>query len=294
MPQIAMPKGKQGWMDGTIISTGTHKLRLFDIAATSTDNIAIASSTNATPIVVTCTSVPAGWAVGDWVIIRNHATNTNANGFWQITAITTGASGTITLGTVPAPGETSLNVTGNGVGGATGTVFNISVTSTSSTVPAAAAGSTDLTLTGVTVVKGKFTASNAPATWSASQSTLITGFLAYQSTATDRAHFISDGKHLIRLTKAISSTDTTINIEPLPYALTAATVIFSNGQSIAITGGTTQGSTALTCTSAGGAVPIGHTAELSITNFNLPLTTGSPGTQTVNMTIDGTNGIYTI
>jgi hypothetical protein len=293
MPQVVLPKGKEKWMNGGIISSDTHKARLLDIATTSTDNVVIASSTNANPIVLTCTSVPAGWAVGDWVIVRNHATNTNANGYWQITAITTGASGTITLGTIPAPGESSLNVQGNGVGGATGTVWNLSVVATPSTIPAAVAGSTDLTLTGVSVTKGKFTATNAPATWSVSPSTLVYGF-ALMDTTNNWVHFFSDGKHLIRLAKAIASTDTTIIVEPLPYALTAATVIFSNGQSIAITGGTTQGSTSLTCTSAGGAVPIGHTAELAITNFSLPLTTGSPGVQTVNMTIDATNGFYTV
>jgi hypothetical protein len=186
-----------------------------------------------------------------------------------------------------------LNVTGNGVGGATGTVWNVSVAATPSTIPAAVAGSTDLSLTSPTVVKGKFTATNAPATWSVSASTLVSGFALYENT-NSKVHFVSDGRHLIRLTKAIASTDTTIIVEPLPYALTAATVVFSNGQSIAITGGTTAGSTTLTCTSAGGVVPIGHTAELAITNFSLPLTTGSPGTQTVNMTIDGTNGFYTI
>lgn len=292
MPQLQYVKGKEGWMNGTIISTGTHKARLFSYASTSTDNIAIASSTNATPIVLTCTSVPAGWAIGDIIIVRNHATNTNANGTWRIQAITTGASGTITLGTVPAPGETTLNVAGNGVGGATGTVLNTGITSASTALPAAVAGSTDQTLGSVTVTKGVFSSGNP--SWSVSASTLIDGLILYQSAATDRAYFITDGKHLIRLTKAISSSDTTLNIEPLPYALTAATVTFSNGQSIAITGGTTAGSTQLTCTSAGGAVPVGHTAELTITNFNLPLTTGSPGTQTVNLTVDSTNGWFTI
>jgi hypothetical protein len=290
MPQVTLPKGKEAWMNGTILSSNVHKARLFSYAATSTDNIAISSSTNANPIVITVASVPGGWAAGDWVIVRNHLVNTNANGFWQITGVT---GTTVTLGTLPAPGETPLAVQGNGAGVATGTIWNVSQAATPSTIPAAVAGSTDLSLTSPTVVKGKFTATNAPATWSTSASTLVDGFALYENT-NSKVHFVSDGKHLIRLTKAIASTDTTIIVEPLPYALTAATVVFSNGQSIAITGGTTAGSTTLTCTSAGGAVPIGHTAELAITNFSLPLTTGSPGTQTVNMTIDGTNGFYTI
>ena len=68
---------------------------------------AITSSTNATPIAITCTS--HGYSTGDTVVINSHTTNTNANGTWEITS--TGAN-TFTLdGSV-----------GNGVGGATGTV----------------------------------------------------------------------------------------------------------------------------------------------------------------------------
>lgn len=66
----------------------------------------ISSSTNATPISITCTS--HGYSTGDTVVITGHGTNTNANGTWEITV--TGAD-TFTLdGSV-----------GNGVGGA-GTV----------------------------------------------------------------------------------------------------------------------------------------------------------------------------
>lgn len=69
--------------------------------------IAIVSSTNATPIVVTATG--HGLATGNQVIIANHLTNTAANGTWTI--IVTGADTFSLTGSV-----------GNGVGGATGTV----------------------------------------------------------------------------------------------------------------------------------------------------------------------------
>ena len=71
------------------------------------DAVAIASSTNATPIEIT-TATAHGYATGDTVIIGSHLVNTAANGTWTI--IKTGAS-TFTL-------NTSV---GNGVGGATGT-----------------------------------------------------------------------------------------------------------------------------------------------------------------------------
>ena len=68
---------------------------------------AIASSTNASPIVVT-TAAAHGYSTGQKVTIVGHATNTNANGSWTI--IVTGAS-TFSL----------TDSAGNGVGGATGT-----------------------------------------------------------------------------------------------------------------------------------------------------------------------------
>jgi hypothetical protein len=67
----------------------------------------ISSSTNATPISITCTS--HGYSTGDTVVITNHTINTNANGTWEITS--TGAN-TFTLD----------GSAGNGVGGASGTV----------------------------------------------------------------------------------------------------------------------------------------------------------------------------
>jgi hypothetical protein len=66
----------------------------------------IASSTNASPIVVTFGSAP-GYITGDTIEIEGHTTNTAANGQWQVTK--TGST-TYALN----------NSTGNGVGGATG------------------------------------------------------------------------------------------------------------------------------------------------------------------------------
>lgn len=66
----------------------------------------ISSSTNATPIVVTCNA--HGYSNGDTIVITGHNTNTNANGTWEISNVTTN---TFTL----------VNSIGNGIGGATGT-----------------------------------------------------------------------------------------------------------------------------------------------------------------------------
>jgi hypothetical protein len=45
----------------------------------------LSTSTNATPIAMTCTA--HGYSTGDTVVITGHVTNTNANGTWEITVI---------------------------------------------------------------------------------------------------------------------------------------------------------------------------------------------------------------
>lgn len=89
---------------------------------TNLHSIPIASSTNATPIVVTTNYIgptgltPHGFVVGQTVTVANHLVNTAANGTWVISAVggsTSGSTGT-TL--------TLTGSVGNGVGGATGTV----------------------------------------------------------------------------------------------------------------------------------------------------------------------------
>ncbi len=72
--------------------------------------INITSSTNATPIEVT-TSSSHGYSTGDTVLIQNHSTNTNANGYYEITVT---ASNKFTL----------TGSTGNGIG-SSGTVRNV-------------------------------------------------------------------------------------------------------------------------------------------------------------------------
>lgn len=119
-----------------------------------TGNVAksIASSTNASPIVVTM-SAAHGYTTGDTVYIEGHTVNTAANGSWTIT---------VTGGTTY-----SLNSSvGNGVGGATGSAYRYSdldlidnsiqanavpLTVTASTV---SASPTSVTVVGVITVTG--------------------------------------------------------------------------------------------------------------------------------------------
>lgn len=87
--------------------------------------ITITSSTNANPIVFTTPT--HSLTSGDVVEILNHLVNTNGNGTWPVTVLST------TTFSIPQPG--------NGIGGATGTVqkmetdvnLNFTVNSTVST-----------------------------------------------------------------------------------------------------------------------------------------------------------------
>lgn len=79
---------------------------------TRPDPINIASSTNASPIVIT-TSANHGLVAGDYVSIISHTVNTNANGLWKVGAVTSPTVFSI----LQMDGS---NTTGNGIGGATG------------------------------------------------------------------------------------------------------------------------------------------------------------------------------
>ena len=89
-------------MSVSIVNSGTISLPVFSII----------SSTNASPISVNVSS--HGMSTGDTVFIRNHATNTNANGEWIVTV-------------TDANNFTLNGSTGNGVGGATGTASPMKV-----------------------------------------------------------------------------------------------------------------------------------------------------------------------
>lgn len=77
--------------------------------ASVTASVSVSSSTNASPIEVTC-SAAHGLVTGDRVFIKRHETNTAANGSWTITKTS-------------ATKFTLDGSTGNGVGVATGTVY---------------------------------------------------------------------------------------------------------------------------------------------------------------------------
>lgn len=114
MPSAAYPTGLQKILDDTIaLASDNIKCGLIDL---NDEGIAISSSTNATPIVVTVGST-TGIANGDYVMIARHTVNTNAVGVWKVAGVT----GT----TINLTHADDTNSTGNGVGGATGFVVRL-------------------------------------------------------------------------------------------------------------------------------------------------------------------------
>jgi hypothetical protein len=83
-------------------------------------SLAIASSTNTTPIQIT-TSTAHGLTTGDGVFIQDHQANYNANGLWTVNVIST------TQFTLSSPNYTA---TGVATGGATGLVYPLGYGST--------------------------------------------------------------------------------------------------------------------------------------------------------------------
>jgi hypothetical protein len=87
-------------------------------------SVNIASSTNATPTVIT-TSAAHGLIEGDRVDIVGHQTNTAANGAWYAHVLT---PTTFALYSGWSAGSVATPVAGNGVGGATGNVTYLGLT----------------------------------------------------------------------------------------------------------------------------------------------------------------------
>jgi hypothetical protein len=292
LAQRLFDKGRQGHGDGTInTSSGTFKARILNLQTTSNIIKAISACTNAaSPITVTVAST-SGWANGNIVLVQGIAGNTAANGLWVVANLT---GTTFDLQTLPPPGGSQLAATGNGTAVVTNaTVLNLSLTSASTDLPSGAGSSTDQTLSSITFTNGIFNSANP--TWNnVAATTLIQAIAVYQSLATDRLVFFTDGKLQVRIDKAASTSDTTLIVEPLYAAIPSGTVlVFSNGVSATLTVAANAGDRALTVSAISAGIAIGHTADAPITNWGLPATLGSQPTN-VTFQVDSTNGWYKI
>lgn len=267
MVNALFEKGRQGFLDGSLDwDTQAFSAALLDLSTAPTTDAGIkliASSTNATPIVIT-TSTAHGFTNGDLVFIDGHTTNTSANGFWLITA----ASASVFSLTTPA----GANAVGNGVGGATGYCVNYGPSTSGDNwddFDIALVGA-KVALTAPTVVNG--VADAADTTFTAVTGASVEAVAIFQDTgtpATSRMVCLITGKFIV--TCNTTTTGTSIPVEPLPYAIPNGTVLaFSNGVSATLTALANAGDRAITVGSA--TITAGTRALSPITASGLPVT----------------------
>lgn len=281
--------GINGFLAGTNDwDTNTHSAALLDLTVSAVGCRQIASSTNATPIVIT-TSVAHGFTTGDIVVITGHVTNTAANGIWAITA----ASGSVFSLTDPI---LASNVVGNGVGGATGRAVNLGpsasgdnyddiiaclvgakVNLTSPTATAGVADAADVTFTAV----------------SGNPCQAIAIFRDTGTTTTSTLVALIDGRQIVTCAVTTASTATTLPVERLRGGIPNGTVLaFSNGASATLSALANAGDRTLTVTSTAATITAGNRADAPITGAGLPVT---PNGGNISVAFDnGANRIFAL
>lgn len=261
-------KGREGFLDGSIDwDTDTISAALMDFGTADVGIKAIASSTNATPIVVTATS--HGFTNGDLVFIDGHTTNTAANGFWRIA---NQATNTFEL-TNPI---TSSNAVGNGVGGATGYAINYG--------PSVSGDNWDDfngALVGALVNLGTKTvtagvANAATTTFTSVTGASVEGIAILKDTgtpSTSRMIALITGKHIVTCAVTASSSATSIVVDPLTAAIPNSTVLaFSNGASATLSSLAAAGDRSLAVSALAANVTAASRALAPATGSGLPVT----------------------
>jgi hypothetical protein len=261
-------KGREGFLGGTLDwDSQTFSAVLLDLDTADVGVKAIASSTNATPIVVTVTA--HGFTNGDIVSITGHATNTAANGIWKIA---NQATNTFEL-TDPISGT---NVVGNGVGGATGRVVNLG--------PSAAGDNFDdfnaclvgskVNLTSPTITAG--VADAADVTFTAVSGATVEAVGIIRDTGTDSSSTmvaLIDGRQIVTCSATAASSATTVFVERLRGGIPNGTVLaFSDGHSATLSALANAGDRSLTVTALAAGIANGSRADAPITGAGLPVT----------------------
>jgi hypothetical protein len=278
--------GRQGFLDGTLDwDTQAFAAALLDLNTADVGIKAIASSTNATPIVMTVTA--HGFTNGDLVFIDGHLTNTAANGFWKIA---NQAANTFEL-TNPV---SAANVTGNGVGGATGYVVNYGPSASGDNwddFDGALVGAKQ-TLTAPTVVAG--VADAADVTFTSISGASVEAAIIFRDTgtpSTSRVVCLQTGKFIVTADATLSA-GTTLVVEPLAAPIPNGTVLVFSGagaaQSATLTALGNAGDRALTVSST--TVTAGGRALAPATGSGYPVT---PNGGNISLAFDnGANRIF--
>jgi hypothetical protein len=281
-------KAREGFLAATLDwDSQTFSAVLLDLDTADVGVKQIASSTNATPIVVTATA--HGFTNGDIVSITGHVTNTCANGIWKIANV---AANTMEL-TDPITGT---NVVGNGVGGATGRVVNLGPSTSGDNFDdfnACLVGS-KVNLTSPTVTQG--VADAADVTFTAVSGASVEAAAIIRDTGTDSTSTMTaliDGRQIVTCAATTASTATSLPVERLRGGIPNGTVLaFSNGASVTLSAAANAGDRTLTVTSTAATITAGNRADAPVTGAGLPVT---PNGGNITITFDnGVNRIFAL
>jgi hypothetical protein len=262
----------------------TFKAALLDLGTADTGIKAIASSTNATPIVVTATS--HGFANGDIVYIGDHATNTAANGVWKIANQATN--------TFELQRPDGTNAVGNGVGGATGYAVNLGPSVASdfwNDFDGALVGALSSALANKTKVQGVADADDVTFTSVTGNTVEAVAIIRDTGTpSTSEMVALITGRFIVTVAADAASSATTIWVtEPLPATVASQTLAFSNGGSATTVTGT-AGGRSLTCSALAASLAAGHRALVVASGSGLPVT---PNGGNISLAFDtGANRIF--
>lgn len=282
-------KSLEAFLDATDDwNTNTHSAALLDLTVSEVGCRQIASSTNATPIVIT-TAVAHGFTTGDIVSITGHVTNTAANGIWAITA----ASASVFSLTDPITGG---NAVGNGVGGATGRAVNLGPSTSGDNwddLDACLIGA-KVNLTSPTVTSG--VADAADVTFTAVSGNPVQAAVIFRDTGTTTTSTLTaliDGRQIVTCAATAASSSTTIAVERLRGGIPNGTVLaFSNGASATLSALANAGDRTITVTSTAASIAAGSRADAPITGAGLPVT---PNGGNINLVFDsGVNRIFSL
>ena len=279
-------KGREGFLGGTLDwDSTTFSAALLDLDTADVGIKAIASSTNATPIVVTATS--HGFSNGDIVVITGHATNTAANGVWAIASV---ATNTFAL-TDPITGG---NAVGNGVGGATGRAVCLGPSTSGDNwddFDGALVGA-KVNLASPTITAG--VADAADVTFTSVSGATVEAVVIFRDTGTTTTSTMTaliDGHQIVTCAAAASTSATTVAVERLRGGIANGAVLaFSDGHSATLSALANAGDRTLTVSALAAGIAAGSRADAAISGSGLPVT---PNGGNITLTFDsGANRIF--
>lgn len=263
----------------------TLKATLLSMSSATGKITLISSSTNASPIVVTTTTTH-GYTTGDIVVIGGHATNTCANGTWQLGTTTSTTFQLLTR-------LDAINSTGNGVGGATGWCIDLSSASVLTDVSGNSVG-TDQTIPGQTNTLGVINANSW--TWTNLPATKIWAIAIYDSTASNDLIAFIDGTYQVYMVTQAAASSTALAVNRLAAVLSSnplPTMSFSDGTTATLTSANVVGDTSLAVSSTGAIIHRQATADVQTSGSGLPVTPAAGGQLTFNVD-SGVNKLFAI